>query len=219
MASKVDQKKLSGNNLLIVLALVTLLVVGITALAAKAMIADIFLNNKVLTAKNTADGNLKTDLDAAPKLVDAYHALGSQAGVLADALPVTSDFPALIVEMENITNDSGVFLKTVGPDTLGGLSGGVTPALSTPTAGSASGSTAKDDLAAPPAQPYNFTLDLDGNYANLLKLLNDLETSARPMRVTSLQMTGGATDLHTSLTVTTYYMDKAKLPIGTETVK
>ena len=232
MASKVAQKKLSGNNLLIVLALVTLLALGITALAAKTMIADILLNNKVLTAKNEADANLKTDLDAAPKLVDAFNALGNQAGVLSDALPVTSDFPALLVEMENITNDTGMLLKSVDPDTggLGGTSVTASAASAATTTASSAGATggtaaagssdaSSGGIAAPTPQTYNFTLDLNGTYPNVLRMLSDLETSARPMRVTSMTLGGVTGALNVQLGVTTYYMDKAQLPIGTETVK
>ncbi|HEY2004236.1 MAG TPA: hypothetical protein VGH44_03920 [Candidatus Saccharimonadia bacterium] len=204
-----QQEQLSGNNLIIVLTLITLLAVGVAGLAAKALIGSITLDNKVLKAKNLANTNLQSDVDAAPKLVDAYAALGTQAGVIADALPDTTDFPGLIVVLENMTNDAGLRLKSVAPTT------GATAATATGTTTTASG----DASQAPPPQPFDFSLSFDGRYDTLLKLLDHLEKSARPMRITGLQITGSGSALSGTVTAETYYQDKAQLPLSTETIK
>src|SRR6266568_4341683 len=134
MASKTDEK-LSGNNLIIVLALVTFLAVGATALVAKFMVASIQLDSRVIIKKQIADKNLTADLDAAPKLVDEYGALHAKAGVLADALPTTSDYPGLLVVLEKISNASGVQLKTVTPDAIARSGAASLPATTTSAAG------------------------------------------------------------------------------------
>jgi hypothetical protein len=209
MATKTEGK-LSGNNLIIVLALVTFLAVGVTALVAKALVASIVLDTKVVSAKSLADKNLKTDLEAAPKLVDAYNALGAQANVLADALPNTADFPSLIVELENISGITGVKIKSVSPSLTGAATTG------DPAAGTAPATTAGE---VPTPQTYSYTVTFDGTYASLVGVLGSLETSARPMRVVGLQATGTGGALSVELDVDTFYMDKAQLPIGKETIK
>jgi Tfp pilus assembly protein PilO len=108
-------EKLSGNNLMIVLLLVTFLVVGISALLARALTGSIVLDTKVVKAKTTANKNLTADLTAAPQLVQAYSALGPEAQTLSDALPNDSDFPGLIVTLENMSNAAGLKLKSVAP--------------------------------------------------------------------------------------------------------
>jgi hypothetical protein len=204
MATKVEAK-LSGNNLIIVLVLVTLLVVGITGLAAKFLVASIVLDTKVIAAKSLADKNLTEDLKAGPKLVDAYNALGSKANVLADALPNTADFPSLIVELENISGVTGVHMKTV------------TPAVVSAVAAAGAAPAASGDVPTP--QTYTYTITFDGTYASLLGVLGSLETSARPMRVVGMQASGVGSAMSVQLDVETFYMDKAHLPISKETIK
>jgi len=209
MANKIiakQQEQMSGNNLIIVLTLITLLAVGVAGLAAKALIGSITLDNKVLKAKNLANTNLQSDVDAAPKLVDAYSALGNQAGEIADALPDTTDFPGLIVLLENMTNDAGLQLKSVSPTV-----GATTDGTSTTASGGASQT--------PQSQPFDYTLSFDGRYDTLLKMLDHLEKSARPMRITGLQVTGSGSALSGTITAETYYQDKAQLPFSTETIK
>lgn len=214
-------EQLSGNNLIIVLTLITFLVVGIAVLAAKALIGSIVLDNKVLAAKSKANNTLQKDVDAAPKLVDAYTALGSQAGEIADGLPNTSDFPGLLVVLENMTNDAGVRLKTVAPAASASSLGATSGTASTPTTSTSSGTTSGsgDASQAPQPQPFDFSMNFDGRYDTMLKLLDHLEKSARPMRITGLQITGSGSALSGQMDVETYYQDKAQLPFTTETIK
>ena len=218
-------EQMSGNNLIIVLTLITFLVVGIAGLAAKALIGSITLDNKVLAAKSKANNTLQKDVDAAPKLVDAYTALGSQAGEIADGLPNTADFPGLLVLLENMSNDAGLRLKTIAPAlAAGSLSTTSTAPTSTAstsssTAGTTSGSTSGDASQAPQPQPFDFSVNFDGRYDTLLKLLDHLEKSARPMRITGMQITGSGSALSGQINAETYYQDKAQLPFSTETIK
>jgi hypothetical protein len=234
-----NSKQLSNNNLMIIMVLVTLLVLGATGLVGKALVASIVRDTKVVSAKNKADKQLKDDLAAAPNLVNNYQRLGASANILADALPNNSDFPGLIVLLENMSNDSGVSLKSVAPSTSSGATG-TAAAASTPTAptsssvgsvassslssasgGSSSGTTSTTTGSATQASPqtYNFSLAFDGTYVGLLKLLGDLQTSARPMRIVGMQLAGSGAQLSGSLSLQTFYQDKAQLPFSTETIK
>jgi hypothetical protein len=206
-------EKLTGNNLYVVLTLVTLLAVGITVLIGKALVGSISLDSKVVTAKNTAKNQLTSDVQAAPQLVEAYSSLGTQAQTLADALPNDSDFPGLIVTLENMTTADGLQLKSVSP-TAAGTAAPI--ASETPTAGT---STTTSGVSAPAPQTYPFSVAFDGSYAGLLKLLGQVENSARPMRVVGIQLSGSGSAMSGEVDLQTFYQPAAQLPFGEETIK
>jgi hypothetical protein len=114
------------------------------------------------------------------------------------------------VELENVANDSGVTLKSVAPDTSSSAGDTAT------TSGSSS---TGDATQAPSPQNYAFTISVIGTYPSLMRVFSDLEASARPMRVTGLSIAGSGSSLTAQISVTTYFMDKAVLPIGTESIK
>jgi hypothetical protein len=233
-----NKAQLSNNNLVIIMVLITLLVVGATAIVTKALVTSIMRDTKVVAAKSKADKQLKDDLTAAPQLVQAFQGLGQTANTLADALPSTADLPGLLVLLENMSNDSGVSLKSVVPVAAATAGAGGAATTSTTTApttasvgatasslaasGTSSGTAASGSAtggAAAVPQPYIFTLDFNGTYVGMLKLLGDLETSARPMRITGVQISGSGGALSGSVSVQTYFQGKAQWPFSTETIK
>ncbi len=197
-------ENLSSNNLVIIMLLISFLVVGASGLVVKALFTSIVRDTKVATAKGKADKQLSADLTAAPRLVDAYAALGPQALVLSDALPTTVDLPSLLVGLEGMAGDAGIKLKTVAAAQVA-VSASTTPA---PTSGS---------TATP--QVYPFSVTFDGTYASMQKFLSDIEVSARPMRVVGIQLNGSGSALSGEIDIQTYYQDKAQLPFSTETIK
>jgi Tfp pilus assembly protein PilO len=199
-------EKLSGNNLMIVLLLITFLVVGASVLIVKALVGSIALDVKVVSAKSKADKQLTQDVTAAPMLVDSYSALGAQAQTLSDALPNDSDFPGLIVTLENMSNSVGIKLKSVAPVTA------VTVTVPTTTPVASADST-------PTPQTYPFSITFDGTYTAVKNLLALVETSARPMRVVGLQLTGSGSNMSGEIDMQTFYQDKGQLPFSTETIK
>lgn len=198
-------EQLSGSNLIIVLALLSLLAVGGAGLASKALITGIIRDTKVVSAKQKADKQLKDNVTAAPSLISSFDALGGQKSVLADALPATADLPSLIVSIENMSAAAGVTVKSVS----------AVPADSSLPAGSASGSSSG---AATP-QVYPFSITFDGSYDSVKRLLGAIEVSARPMRVVSMQLSGSGSTLSGQLGIETYYQANAQLPFSEETIK
>jgi Tfp pilus assembly protein PilO len=196
-------EQLSNNNLIIVMMLVTLLVLGVTGFAANLLVQSIGVDNKVVGAKAKAESQLKDDLKVAPNLVSAYDALGPEGAILDDALPTTADFPALIVLLENISTDAGMKLKNVTPATTG-LLAGVTP--------DAPGAT-------PAVQTYPFVINVDGRFDSILTLLDHLEKSARPMKVTGLHFAGSGNALSGEIDIQTYFQPKSELPFSKEQIK
>jgi hypothetical protein len=207
---------------MIVLLLITLLVVGGAGLVGKTLFTGIVRDTKVLDAKSKANKQLDKNLEAAPKLVENYNALSDRRDLIANALPNTSDFPGLIALLENMSGQIGVTLKSVSPS-LSATAAAPAPAgaagATTTTGTAATASTATGTIEPPAAQPYSVSVAFDGNYTSLQQLLKSIELSARPMRVTSVQMSGSGSSLSAEVEITTYYQDKATLPFKTETVK
>lgn len=202
----IKTEQLSSNNLIIIVLLITLLVVGVSVLVGKSMVTTIVRDQKVLDKKNAAKEQLTKNIEAAPGLIESYGQLKEKGVVLADALPNNADFPSLIVTLENMARGAGLKLKSVTPSQV----------AATDEDG---GAVAVGNVLAPVAQPYKFGIAFSGGYAGLGKLLGELETSARPMRVLDIQLTGGGSALSGIMNVETYYQDKAELPFSKETVK
>jgi Tfp pilus assembly protein PilO len=199
---KTDQ--MSSSNLIIMMLLITLIAVGVTVLVSKSLVTTIIRDGKVVQKKSAAEKQLTKDVDAAPNLVSSYGELNEKGAVLADALPNNPDFPSLIVTLENMSRTAGLKLKNVAPSLA-----------TSDTEPQATG----DSSVAPVPQPYKFSVGFTGGFVGLSKLLTTLETSARPMRVLDIQLTGGGSSLNGLLDVETYYQAKAVLPIGKEIVK
>jgi hypothetical protein len=206
----INTEKMSSSNLMIILLLINLLVVGVAGLAIKSLYGTIALDTKIEHSKSVAAKQADEDVDAAPGLINSYAALGDKSPELASALPNTADFPSLIVTLENMGNASGLKIKSIAP-TL--VTGSVDP-----VAGAAAPA-APDPSAPPKPQQYTFSLTTATTYDSVLKFLNTIETSARPMRVMNVQFTGSGSNLNSQIDLMTYYQDKAELPFSTENVK
>lgn len=222
MALNKTTDKLSSNNLFIVILLITLVVIGITVLASKALISTIVRDTKVASAKLTADNQLKENQKNAPELVNSYQSLGPSAAVLVTALPNTPDFPSIIVTLENIGKLSGVRVKTVTPSaatSAAPVATTTTPA--TDTAATASTTTAAADAkpTTPEPQTFTYSVGLAGSYDSIQRFLKALEVSARPVRVTEVQFSGTGAALAATMNIQTYYQDKATLPFSEEPIK
>lgn len=202
MATKPASKQnLSNNNFIIMAILITLIVVGVTVLVGKGLVTTIILDSKVIAKKNTANKQLDANLKSAPQLVDAYKKLADTKKIVADALPNTSDFSGLIAQLENMAGLSGVTIKSIVPDN----------SVVAVKAASASDT--------PQPQQYLFAVTMTGNYDSFQKFLTAVENSARPMKVTTLQVSGAGSDLTFGLSLTAYYQDVATIPYKLEVVK
>ncbi len=197
---------LSTNNLMIVLLLLTLIIIGASGLVAKTLITGLIRDTKVLSAENKANKALDENLEAAPQLISSYQSLGPTSRVLADALPNDSNFPGLIVALENIAADASVTLKSVAPAQV----------LAVDAPADASSSSA---IEPPKPMVYAYTVTFDGSYTSLQRFLGNLEIYGRPMRVRTIKLSGSGSSLSGSMDIETYYQAKATLPIAKETIE
>ncbi|QQR52984.1 hypothetical protein IPG36_02670 [bacterium] len=209
---KQAEAALAGNNLIIALVVVSFIVVALTALAGKALWTRISLDQKVVSAKDEAATTLKQNVANAPSLVAAYSQLGDLQRVVSDALPNERDSASMLATVENMGGQSGVTIRSVVPGNGMIASGATSPAVTTTT-------TSSTPALMPAPQPTKFTVSIEGTFDSTVRFLKAVETSARPMKVTNLQISGNKT-LTSQLEITTYYQEKTtKLPIVTETIK
>ena len=204
------KKEVSANRYVTIAAVCVILALIITGLVAKYLGGMIITNTKVIQKKRTAVSDLKTKLENAPKLIEEYKGLQGKADIISHALPTTADFPQIVAIIDSLSAASGVQVKSVSPNA--GSAGSGSGATSEPVPGATAGS-----VTAPQTTAYS--IDTSGTYDNLIALLKNLEVSARPMRVDSIDFTGNTQSLTASIGLTTYYQDKSDISDKTEVVK
>lgn len=202
-----DKKsELSTNNLILVVALVSLVVIIITLLLARGLFEQLGLNNRVLAKKTAASRQVKANLDAIPDLISNYEALGSRIQLIENSLPQKPDFPGLLSTLEVMAGTSGVRLSAV------------TEASNPTQAFSATGANTTATPAKGP-QSLNFSLETGGSYTNLLSFFRTFEISSRPMRLISLQFKGTSSAIRSTVDMQTHYQGPVDLTPKTEVVK
>jgi Tfp pilus assembly protein PilO len=210
---KQAEAALAGNNLIIALIVVSFIVIALTALAGKTLWSRIALDQKVVTAKDEAASTLKQNVENAPLLVAAYSRLGELQRVVADALPNDKDSASILTTIENMGGQSGVTVRAVVPGA------GTLPTATATATGATTGTSGTATVGAPAPQSTKFNVTVEGSFDSTVRFLKAVETSARPMKVTNMQISGNKT-LSSQLEITTYFQEKtSKLPIVTETIK
>jgi Tfp pilus assembly protein PilO len=201
--TKADQ--LSTNNLMIVMLLISLVVIGATVLFGKSLLSSIARDTTVVQKTGTAEKNIEADLVAAPSLTAAYKSLGPSTTLLADALPATPDFPSILVTFETMARTAGMSLHSIDP---AGTAGTAPIAQTIPAEGAAVSPVA-----------YPLSVSLNGTFASFQKFMMTVETSARPMRITDIKVSGSGSTTNIEATIETYYQGAAALPLSKEYVK
>lgn len=202
MATKLKLNlKLSTRSYIVVVSAVAVLVLIVSVLFGQGVVQTIILQTKVQVAKNTANSQLDKDKVAVNRLVANYQALDTNKTLLANALPTTPDMPGLIASLENMANTARIKLMSISPS------------QAQPT----NGATVTSSGAAP--QTVGVSLTVGGDYTGLHNFLTVLENSARPIRVTSIQISGNNSDLAIQMNITSYFMAESSLPFKTEIVK
>lgn len=169
-------------------------------------------NNKVITAKTTASDTLSKNIVNSESLkqnVDALVANQPLASVktnpddantksVLDALPTVFDSAALGTSLQQaILNRSGVAVEniTVPQDLAGGQATASTP------------------------QEMNFSFVISGSYQQVQNAILDIERTIRPIKITSMNLTGSDTNLRASVEAVTYFQPAKSVTLGKEVIK
>lgn len=200
MDSNKNQEQ-SLSQIIVVAVLVSLLAFAALILIGRSLLSRFTFQNKILDGKTRAEKQLVENKTAVEALKNQYSDLGDKRKLIANALPKSIDFPELTVMLENIARVSNVKLQSVAD---------AAATTTEPT----DGVTSSDN-----PQPFAFTITVETSYENLKLLLKNLESSARPMRVTAITVGNNSTGLNVQLSITTYYQVSDPLKIERKEVE
>lgn len=210
---KRQQIELAGRNMF-VWVVVAAVAVSFCLATGQYLFSKWQYNNKILGAKYTAIDTLKTNINNAKQLKDEVDALvanndlasvktndaDSNLKSILDALPTGSDPAALATSLQQtILNRSGVTIESV---TIPPEADSVDPAT----------------LASTP-QEVRFSFIVSGSYTKMKALFHDLERTIRPIKVTTVVMTGSLSNLRVNVDAITYYQPSKNVNAVMESVK
>ena len=205
--SHAAKRQTSTTNVILIAVLISVLAIALAAYIGKGLFASIQLSAKIMDKKSQAAETLEKNLEAAPLLIKAYDELGEDKRTLVEhALPSDDDYSGLIALIERVGGVSAMSVQSIA---LAGVANSA-PVTDTVAVGT-NGPTSPEQL--------NFTTNLTGSYAGVKAMLQNLELSARPMKVTQISLSGTNPGLTAQIGLTTWYEKSANLKLGKETVK
>lgn len=178
-------------------------------------------NNKIVSAKYEASGTLTNNIAAIETLkqeVDALVADQNLASVktnendpniksILDALPTTYDPAALAASLQEVVlARSGVAIEGIS----------VPPEIQTIDDEDAP---AQDDSALDGPQEITFTFVVTGSFDQIKDMTRDLGRSIRPIRVTSVSMSGNAANLRATFEAVTFFQPAKSVEIQEEVIR
>jgi Tfp pilus assembly protein PilO len=160
-------------------------------------------NDRVIKAKSTARKQIEGNLSSLDQLNSQYPALQNRATnntkTILHALPPNYDYAALVTSMEFLARQSGVQLASgIGQDE--------------------SAAAIKEQNFSTP-QEIVLNLNVSGSYENIVKYVNNLEASIRPVLVTSVDFNGSSSELKATIAAKTFYQPARSLEVSKEVVK
>jgi hypothetical protein len=190
--AKLEKQKLNNTSYFAILGVVTVIVIVATFLFAKNLYTTLTYNQKVLGKKSAAVSILDKNVDTAKKLVDGYVSLQPKQTLINDSLPSDQDIPGLGNLLLTLSKASSASFTGVG----------------------GSAATASASTAAP--IPVSISFNETVSYSSLPYILSAIESSARPIIINSLSISGTNQALLLGISATTYYMAPSKFTVPME---
>lgn len=209
-----------ANTRLVVTVSIAIFAMVFSLVAAKTLWTQSSYQKRVIDAKNKAATQLQANVEAMDKLSTSYNAFvntstniiggnslgsgpqdGNNAKIILDALPSKYDFPALTTNLETLLSDQQVVLVNIS---------GVDDEIAQ------SGNTNSPN---PSPVEMPFQLSATADYAKTQALIEAFERSIRPIKMTTLDISGTQDKLTTTISALTYYQPAKSLNIREEIVK
>ena len=196
------------------------IIVVFSAVGTRALLIQRAYQNRLITKKENALKELKSNVSAVKSLVNSYDTFqnastnllggnpkgagnkdGDNARLILDALPSQYDFPALVSSLDVILSD-----PVYKAGSIAGVDDEINQAKGAATADS---------------KPIEipFQISASGSYGAAQKLVTTLETSIRPFPVQSIELSGHDSEMQIRISAKTYYLPQKSLKIRTEEVK
>jgi len=160
-------------------------------------------NDRVISAKIKARKQIEDNSVAIDKLSEQFPDLQRKANnndkTILHSLPPAYDYAALVTSMEFLADQAGVKLDSgVGEDV--------------------SASAIKEQNVSAP-QEIILNLSVSGNYENIVKYIDVLEKSIRPVIISTADFSGGNSEIKATIVAKTYYQPARTLDVSKEVIK
>lgn len=220
MSNQVSLKRIQiskANTMMVVAIAASAFIVVFSLIAARSLWVKRGFQSRLINEKEVAVNQLEQNLATVDELVVAYKTFvdtpdnviggnptgtgerdGDNAKIVLDALPSKYDFPALATSLEKILGTKYKIGSISGTDDE--IAQATTEAGSTPI-------------------DMPFELSATGNYKSIQELLSIFERSIRPIKISSLEVSGTNTELQVSVTAKTYYQPEKTLNIQKKVIK
>ncbi len=196
------------------------IIVVFSLVSSRALLIQRSYQSRVISEKEKALKQLKSNVTAVSSLVKSYDQFesatenvlggspsgggekdGDNARVVLDALPSQYDFPALVSSLEKILSDPSYKIGAIS---------GVDDELNQ-----------TKNTSSPVPQPVEmpFSIDVSGAYASVQNLISTLSHSIRPIQIQTIDMSGKDSDMHVTIGALTYYQPEKNLTIRTKEIK
>ncbi|HUD81416.1 MAG TPA: hypothetical protein VMR08_02180 [Patescibacteria group bacterium] len=205
--------------MLITIGIASFLIV-FSLISSKVLLSQFGYQGRVITAKQAAVNQLKSDITSSNQLITSYKNFvntpvnilgspvtgsgqnnGNNAKIILDALPSQYDFPGLITSLDHLLSNQGYALT--------GLSG-TDDELSQQTNSSSTN---------PVSVQMPFTISASGTYGYIQQLISTLQLSIRPIVIQSVTLGGSESNLTAEISAYTFYQPAKTFTIGSEIVR
>lgn len=209
-----------ANSSMVITIAIAAFIVVFSIIASRALLNKRAYQARVINAKEKAVDQLEANIKAANTLVASYKTFvetpenviggnpagtgdrdGDNAKIILDALPSQYDFPALTSSLEKLlaTNNYKVESITGTDDEIAQQE--------------------NQQSATPQPIEMPFTVVVKTNLEGAKNLLGIFQRSIRPIKVQTVEASGGNSDLTLTVTAITYYQPQKDLSIQTEVIK
>lgn len=198
---------------------VAVFLIVFTLVAAKSLIGQGNYQRKVISAKQIALDQLKTNQTNANQLVSSYKTFldspenliggapsgngptdGSNPKLVLDALPTQYDFPALTSSLEKIIDGQNMNIKGItGQDDQVAQQSNISSASPLPV-----------------EMPFSVTAE--GSYTQVQSLVGQFEHSIRPFQILTADFKGDQNDMTVTLSAQTYYQPGKNFQVRTKVI-
>ncbi len=195
-------------------------VVIFSLVASRALLSQRSYQSRVITDKEKAVRQLKSNVDAVSNLVNSYNQFVSQpanviggnpagtgerdgdnARIILDALPSQYDFPALATSLEKLLTSPNYTINSIS--------------------GTDDEINQQKQVETPEPQPVEipFEIGVTSTYGAAQSLVQTLQNSIRPFHINKLVFDGSDSKMDVTITAKSYYQPEKALTIRTKDVK
>lgn len=201
------------NTMIIAIVACVLIVILIGALLIRPAWGDLQRLGAEIPKEQQARDLKKQDYENLKKAEGFFKENPQTVEQVNTAVPISPEVPSILVMLESLAKQNGVFLTSFSPQQLG------TPGQTGGSSSSRSGSSSQVDQTNPPGtNSVEVTANFRGPYPSLLNFLYNLERNLRITDVKSLTVTSSAGALEGNITFKAYYVqvNGGPQPTGSE---